>query len=101
MMHMIVQVLAPIFFVLALGYAAGWLRIVDNTQVGGFNKLVMNFALPASLLVATSSASRAEMIEQAPLFAITAPECWSFSSAGTWCRKPSSRPPRRTPLFRR
>ncbi len=70
MTHMIIQVLAPIFFVLALGYAAGRLRIVDNRQVGSFNKLVMNFALPASLLVATASASRTEMLGQAPLFAV-------------------------------
>ncbi len=70
MMHIIAQVLTPIFFVLALGYAAGRFRIVDNREVGSFNKLVMNFSLPASLLVATASASRSEMLEQAPLFAI-------------------------------
>jgi len=66
----ILLALAPVFFVLALGYAAGKRRIVDPHQVDGLNALVMSFALPASLFVATASASRAEMIEQAPLFAI-------------------------------
>ena len=62
--------LAPIFFVLALGYGAGRLRIVDNHNVDSLNALVMNFALPASLFAATASAPRSEMSAQAPLFAI-------------------------------
>jgi malonate transporter len=66
----ILLALAPVFFVLALGYGAGRLRIVDNHQVDGLNALVMGFALPASLFVATASASRAQMFAQAPLFGI-------------------------------
>lgn len=66
----ILLALAPVFFVLALGYGAGRLRIVDNHQVDGLNALVMDFALPASLFVATASASRAQMFAQAPLFGI-------------------------------
>ena len=54
----ILLALAPIFFVMALGYGAGRLRIVDNRQVDGLNALVMDFALPASLFVATASATR-------------------------------------------
>ena len=34
------------------------------------NALVMDFAVPASLFAATASASRSEMIEQAPLFLV-------------------------------
>ena len=70
MSNAILLALAPVFFVLALGYASGRLRIVDNHQVDGLNALVMNFALPASLFVATASASRSEMLEQAPVFVI-------------------------------
>ena len=70
MTNAILLALAPVFFVLALGIAAGKLHIVDNHQVGGLNALVMDFALPASLFVATASAPRAEMLAQAPLFAI-------------------------------
>ncbi|HEY6645384.1 AEC family transporter [Povalibacter sp.] len=70
MSNAILLALAPVFFVLALGYAAGKLRIVDNRQIDSLNALVMTFALPASLFVATASASRSEMTAQAPLFAI-------------------------------
>ena len=68
MSNPIVMALAPVFFVLLLGYAAGKFRIVDNHHVDGFNALVMDFALPASLFAATASAPRNQMIEQAPLF---------------------------------
>jgi malonate transporter len=67
--HVILSALTPVFFVLALGYFAGRSGIVENHHVDGLNALVMDFALPASLLVATASASRAELIEQWPLFA--------------------------------
>lgn len=70
MPNAILLALAPVFFVLALGFAAGKRRIVDADQIGGLNALVMSFALPAALFVATASASRSEMLEQAPLFAI-------------------------------
>ena len=64
----IVMALVPVFFVLLLGFFAGRFRIVDSHHVDGLNALVMNFALPASLFAATASASRSQMIEQAPLF---------------------------------
>jgi malonate transporter len=70
MTHAILLALAPISFVLVLGFAAGRMRIVDSLHVDGFNVLVMNFALPASLFAATASAPRNEMIAQGPLFAI-------------------------------
>jgi malonate transporter and related proteins len=70
MSNPILMALAPVFFVLLLGYAAGRFRVVDNHQVDGLNALVMDFALPASLFAATASASRHEMLEQAPLFLV-------------------------------
>lgn len=70
MIHVILLALAPVFFVLALGYGAGRLRIVNNQQIDSLNALVMNFAVPASLFVATASASKQEMLDQAPLFGI-------------------------------
>jgi len=66
----ILMALAPVFFVLLLGYAAGNFRIVDNHHVDSLNALVMDFALPASLFAATASATRSEMLEQAPLFLV-------------------------------
>jgi malonate transporter len=70
MTNAIVMALAPVFFVIALGYAAGSLGVVDNRRVDSLNRLVMDFALPASLFVATASAPRNEMLAQGPLFAI-------------------------------
>ena len=70
MLHVILMALAPMFFVMALGYVAGRRGTIDNHHVGELNALVMNFALPASLFVATASTSRHEMIAQGPLFAI-------------------------------
>ncbi|MGJ4943876.1 AEC family transporter [Bradyrhizobium sp. HKCCYLS1011] len=68
--NVIVMALAPVFFVLLLGYAAGRFKIVDNHHVDGLNALVMDFALPASLFAATASASRSQMIAQTPLFLV-------------------------------
>ncbi|MFG1463362.1 AEC family transporter [Xanthobacter sp. DSM 24535] len=68
MLHAIQMALAPLFFVMALGYAAGKIQIVDNHNVGSLNALTMDFALPAALFVAIASAPRSEMIAQAPLF---------------------------------
>jgi malonate transporter len=72
MVQAILLALAPVFFVMALGYGAGRFGVVDNRQVDGLNALVMDFALPASIFVATASAPRDETLAQAPLFAILA-----------------------------
>jgi malonate transporter and related proteins len=70
MSHVILLALAPIFFVMVLGYGAGRLHRIDNHHVAGLNSLVMEFSLPAALFMATASTPRAEMIEQGPFFAI-------------------------------
>lgn len=72
MVDAILLALAPVFFVLALGYAAGRLHFVDNKHVEALNTLVISIALPAALFVTTASASRSEILAQAPLFAILA-----------------------------
>ena len=60
----------PIFAIMALGYFAGWIRDVDNHHVAELNALVMDFALPASLFVATASTSGAVLSEQWPLLVV-------------------------------
>lgn len=70
MLHLILMALAPVFFVMALGFVAGRTRIIDNQHVGTLNTLVMNFAIPASMFVVIGSAPRSEMIRQGSLFAI-------------------------------
>lgn len=66
----ILLALAPVFFVMALGFGAGKFGIVENHHVDGFNTFIMSFALPAALFAATASASRNELLTQAPLFAV-------------------------------
>jgi malonate transporter and related proteins len=59
--------LAPVFLVMALGYAAGRTKAFDNHNIGSLNALVMEFALPAALFTAMAQASRDAMMAQAQL----------------------------------
>jgi malonate transporter and related proteins len=60
----IANALGPVFFVLVLGYFAGYRKLVDNKNVSQLNHTLMNFALPCSLFVAVARTSRAILIEQ-------------------------------------
>ncbi|WP_024507722.1 AEC family transporter [Bradyrhizobium sp. ARR65] len=62
--------LAPIFLVMALGYAAGQTREFDNHNIGSLNALVMDFALPAALFTAMAQTSREAMMLQARMAAV-------------------------------
>ena len=68
MLHVIVFSLAPLFFVLGLGFYAGHWHRVDNRHIESLNALVMRFALPCSLFVTTANASLSLLREQASLF---------------------------------
>jgi malonate transporter len=59
--------LAPVFFVMALGYVAGRTKETDNRNIDSLNSLVMDFALPAALFTAMAQASQEALIEQARL----------------------------------
>jgi malonate transporter len=72
MLHVILMALAPVFFVMGLGFFAGRAGFIENRNVASLNALVMNFAVPASAFVAIASAPRAEMLQQGWLFAIQA-----------------------------
>jgi malonate transporter len=52
MLDIILGSTMPVFFVIGLGYFAGWTGKVDNRRVAELNVLIMDFALPASLFVA-------------------------------------------------
>jgi malonate transporter len=67
MAHVLLNALVPIFAVMGLGYFAGWIRDIDNHHVAELNALVMDFAVPAALFVATASASRHTLLSQWPL----------------------------------
>ena len=70
MTEVLLNSLVPIFAIIALGYFAGWVRDIDNHHVAELNALVMDFALPASLFVATASTSRAMLLAQWPLLVV-------------------------------
>ena len=48
MMMMIFNALAPVFFVMGMGYYAGYVKRVDNQNVKTLNLFVMRFALPSA-----------------------------------------------------
>lgn len=61
-----INVLLPVFFVLALGYAAGRAKRFDADQAAGLNELVLDYALPASLFVATVRTPREQLLQDVP-----------------------------------
>jgi len=59
--------LAPTFFVMALGYAAGRTGHINNMHVTELNTVVISYCLPASLFVATATSRWADLIVQWPV----------------------------------
>lgn len=72
MLDMILDALVPVFFVMALGFLAGWMRDIDNRHVAELTALVMDFAIPASLFVATVRTPRAQLLQYGTLIAVLA-----------------------------
>ncbi|MEI9748956.1 transporter YfdV [Moellerella wisconsensis] len=61
MFNIFMSDLLPIILIMALGYFSGKRSIFTNDQARAFNKLVLNYALPAALFVSIVRANR-EMI---------------------------------------
>jgi len=57
-------VLLPVFFVLGLGYFAGHAKKFDADQVAGLNELVLDYAFPAMMFVATVKTPRDELLSE-------------------------------------
>lgn len=53
MIMMLPNALAPVFFVMGMGYHAGCIKRVDNTNVETLNLFLMRFALPSAPFTAT------------------------------------------------
>ena len=62
----VITVLLPVFFVLGLGYFAGRAKKFDADQVAGLNELVLDYALPAMMFVATVKNARSQLLSQGP-----------------------------------
>src|SRR5271163_206596 len=72
MLDIILDSTVPVFFVIALGYLAGWTHKIDNHHVAELNALVMDFALPASLFVAMTQTQRSALLKQGQLMVVLA-----------------------------
>jgi malonate transporter and related proteins len=59
------SVLLPVLFVMSLGYWAGRTRRFDADQTRGINDLVMTYALPSLMFVATVTTTRSELLAEA------------------------------------
>ena len=60
-------VLLPVLFVMGLGYWAGRTKRFDADQIQGLNELVMTYALPALMFVATvAHHTRSELLQEVP-----------------------------------
>jgi predicted permease len=59
-------VLLPVFFVLLLGYFAGRAKEFNANQVAGLNDLVLDYALPAMMFVATVKTPREQLLSEGP-----------------------------------
>jgi malonate transporter and related proteins len=72
MLDIVIASTVPVFFVIALGYVAGWLGIIDNRNVAGLNALVMTFALPGALFVTTVQTPAEKLLDHRLLVLILA-----------------------------
>jgi predicted permease len=66
-MTAILQDIGAILFVLALGYFAGRREVFTQDQAAGFNKLVLDFCLPAVLFVSIVKSTRDELLSDGTL----------------------------------
>ncbi len=60
-------VLLPLFFVMGVGYYAGRSKRIDHQQMVGINRVLVDFALPATLFTGTVQTPRAELLRLGPL----------------------------------
>jgi malonate transporter len=72
----IINALAPVFFIMLLGYLAGKFKMVDNRNVSLLNIFVMDFALPAALFTATVKTPWAGIVKELPLIVILTLAMW-------------------------
>lgn len=71
MEHIILYALVPIFVVMIAGYISGKKGVFTGDDAKKFNKVVLDFALPAALFVSIVSASREMLAEDLKLSVIS------------------------------
>lgn len=71
MEHIILYAIVPIFVVMAVGYISGKKGIFTGANAKIFNKVVLNYALPAALFVSIVDASREMLVRDIKLTLIS------------------------------
>lgn len=69
---LIVTALLPVFLVLALGYFAGFKKLIDNRNVASLNVMLMQFALPLTLFVSIARTSQTVILQNGMLALVLA-----------------------------
>ena len=85
MWNIILDDLVPIFVIMILGYVSGKKNAFSSANAQSFNKLVLNYALPAALFLSIVKADREMLFEDlklsiVSLCVIVAVFMWSFFS---------------------
>jgi malonate transporter len=70
MEKMILNALVPVFFVMGMGYYAGFRKMIDNQKVANLNLFVMHFALPSALFTAISRTPRQVIMSNGQLMGV-------------------------------
>lgn len=69
--HVIIYAIVPILVVMFAGYISGKKGIFDGNDSKKFNKVVLDYALPAALFVSIANASRADLVKDIKLTIIS------------------------------
>jgi hypothetical protein len=72
MIHILLYAIVPIIVVMLVGYVAGKKGIFNANDAKAFNKIVLDYALPAALFVSITGASREMLIRDIKLSLIAA-----------------------------
>lgn len=71
MFHIIMYAIVPIVAVMLLGFVSGKKRVFDGEDAKKFNKVVLDYALPAALFVSIAQASREMLYSDLNLFLVS------------------------------
>ena len=69
--HVIIYAIVPIIVVMLAGYISGKKGVFDGNDSKKFNKVVLDYALPAALFVSIANASREDLVKDIKLTIIS------------------------------
>lgn len=71
MLHIILYAIVPIIVVMLAGYISGKKKMFSGTDAKAFNKVVLDFALPAALFISIVDADRKMLVEDIKLSVVS------------------------------